>query len=61
MVLKPHVFKCVLAAVAFHSLIPPQLLAHSSPPHDSIVSFSLPHLSVHCLTTKLYLFIHKLL
>lgn len=61
MVPKSKVFKLILAAVSFHSLIPIQLLDHSSPIHYAIVSFSLHHLKVHCLTTKLYLSIHKLL
>lgn len=58
---KSWVFKSILAAVSFHSLIPIQFLDQTSPTHYLMVSFSLHNLGAHCLTTKLQPFIHKLL
>lgn len=47
--------------MSFHALIAVQLLEWSGSAQHSLVSFPVPHLEVQCLTTKLYLLIHKLL
>lgn len=60
-VTKLWTFKSILTAVSFHALIAVQLLEWSSSARHSLVSFPVPHLEVQCLTTKLYLLIHKLL
>lgn len=60
-VTKLWTFKSILTAVSFHALIAVQLLEWSSSARHSLVSFPVPHLEVQCLTTKLFLLIHKLL